>query len=127
MPIPGTPAPFDLKLHDWLSKIEAAKPCHCQQDAHDLIMSLWAQTHLEGGAPEVLVQALLNRKFCIEDGWQGLDSDVAFTDIDANVSVRVHLHMDGSVVIQSIEEDAPQILGVLPAAPQDQLVSVRVG
>ncbi|WP_294259074.1 hypothetical protein [uncultured Comamonas sp.] len=127
MPISGTPAPFDLKLHAWLSKIEAAQPCHGQQEAHDLIMSLWAQTHREGGAPDGLVQSLLNRKLCSEDGWQWLDSDVAFTDMDASVSVRVHLHRDGSVVIQSIDEDAPQILGVLPAAPQDQLVSIKVG
>lgn len=118
-------APFDLRLHDWLSKVEAAQPCHSQQDAHDLIMNLWAETNREGGAPEKFVQALLRRKLCAEHGWQGLGTNVAFAEIAANVTVRIHLHIDGSVVIQSVEEDAPQILGVLPAALQEQLVLVR--
>ena len=122
MPSTVSIAPFDLRLHDWLIRVEAAQPCHSQQDAHDLIMNLWADTNLEGGAPEEFVKALRRRKLCAEHGWQGLGSDVAFTEIAAKVSVRVHLHTDGGVVIQSIEEDAPQILGVLPAALQDQFV-----
>ena len=117
----GKIAPFDLQLHDWLSRVEAAQSCYSQQDAHDLIMNLWAETNREGGAPEELVQALHRRKLCAEHGWQGLGSDVAFAEIAANVTVRVYLHIDGRVVIQSAEEDAPQILGVLHAALQDQL------
>lgn len=117
--------PFDLRLHDWLSKVEAAQPCHCQQDAHDLIMNLWAQTNFEGGASEDFVQSLRRKRLCAEHGWQGLDSDVAFADIESSFSVRVHLHIDGGIVIQSIEEDAPQILGVLPAALKEHSLPER--
>lgn len=121
MPNAGKLAPFDLRLHDWLSRIEASQPCNSQQDAHDLIMNLWAETNFEGGAPEEFVHALRRRRLCAEHGWQGLGTDVAFAEITASITVRVYLHIDGSVVIQSVEEDAPQILGVLPAALQNQL------
>lgn len=125
MPNTVSIAPFDLRLHSWLCKVEAANPCHSQQDAHDLIMNLWADTNLEGGAPQEFVQALRRRKLCAEHGWQGLGTDVASAEIAAKVTVRVHLHIDGGVVIQSVEEDSPQILGVLPAALQEHLVPIQ--
>ena len=121
----GEPVSFDSRLHSWLGKIEAAQPCHSQQDAHDLIMSLWVQVNLEVGAGEELIQELRMKRLCIEHGWKGLDSDVAFIDLEPNVRVRVYLHRDGSIVIQAIEEHTFHILGALPATRQDQWVRVR--
>lgn len=116
---------FDSRLHSWLGKIEAAEPCHSQQDAHDLIMRLWVQVNLEVGAGEDLIQELNKRRLCMEHGWQGLDSDVAFANIEENLRVRVYLHNDGSIVVQAIEEHAFRILGALPATRQDRLVQVK--
>lgn len=95
MPNAGKLAPFDLRLHGWLSRVEASQPCHSQQDAHDLIMNLWAETNFEGGAPEEFVHALRRRRLCAEHGWQGLSTDVAFAEITASITVRVYLHIDG--------------------------------
>jgi len=118
---------FDLRLHSWLGMLEAAQPCHSQKDAHELIMSLWVQANIEGGACEELIQEIRKRRLCKEHGWEGLDADVAFANIEKDSQVRVYLHLDGSIVVQSTEENALHILGALPATRQDQLVDVKEG
>ena len=109
------PYSFSARLDAWIRHMTAGKPCGSQQVAYELVISSWVKANADLGASPAFLRALSCRRFCEEHGWHGLKADVAFWDLDEEQSVRIYLHLDGSIVAQQMDAQNLQILFTLPS------------
>lgn len=84
--------------------------CHSALEAHDLICAAWLEVNVHYGAGERFLRRLRDRRLCAEHGWKDLDSDPCYWDSWEQPSIRIHLHQDGSIVIQRFSGEAAKIL-----------------
>lgn len=95
--------------------MKAGKPCTSQKMAYELVIDSWVQANADLGASPEFLRALRRRRFCEEHGWRGLNTGVAYWDLDEGQSVRIYLHLDGTIVVQKMDAQNLQILFTLPS------------
>lgn len=106
--------PFERRLRALLAKLEQAPECRSRMAAHELLCELWLQVHIAYGASEPLIKRLRARRLCEEHGWQALDADPCYWESAEQPLVRIYLHNNGAIVIQSAEPGESNILFNLP-------------
>lgn len=93
---------FETRLVTLLKKLEAAPACNCTEAAFALFHTAWLATNEEHKSPDALLAHWRSLRLCAEHGWQGLYTQVCYRDFEESPNTRVHLHPDGSLVIQRI-------------------------
>ena len=106
---------FSARLEAWIRHMKAGKPCGSQKVAYELVIESWVQANEDLGASPDFLRGLRRRRFCPEHGWRGLNTGVAYWDLDEEQSVRIYLHVDGSIVVQQMDAQNLQILFTLPS------------
>lgn len=94
----------------WLSRLESAQACSSALQAFNLLKSEWANAYAVLGSSDGLPHAFSKRKFCSEYGWVGIGTRVAYLDYVDECRIRIYLHQDGGIVVQSFDGNQSKIL-----------------
>ena len=100
-----------------LERLSKAHPCESQDEAFVLLKAEWISVNLQVGASEELIRSIASRRLCLEHGWMGLGTRVAYQDQTHNHQIRTYLHVDGTIVIQRMAPGKEEVLFHLQGAP----------
>lgn len=101
---------FDQLLDMLMSRLEAATACASREQAYEQLQALWVETHIYFAAPEAELRRIRSRRLTESHGWKDLERDPCYIDPDADPSVRIYLHRDGSMVIQRVRQGSSRII-----------------
>ncbi len=102
--------PFECRLRAFLAEIEVADRVSSRQEALDLVLKIWIATNLNYGTPESDLLALRRMRLCAEDGWRDLEKDPCYLDSPERSGLRLHLHHDGTIVLQNNSDHTARIV-----------------
>lgn len=87
--------------------------CASREEAYEAILKSWLHINERNGSPVNQIQHILARRMCTEHGWENLHADPCYVDSFIAPAVRVNLHHNGTIVIQRMDCQPPQVLSVL--------------
>ena len=96
-----------------IEHLQRIEPCYSAQEAHDAVAAYWWLVHKDCDSSERHLDSLNRLRLNAEQGWKDLDKDVCYCDSREQPLMRIYLHKDGSIVIQSLDLDR-RILFTLP-------------
>lgn len=105
---------FDVLSTELLVRLNKARPCESQQEAFVLLKAEWIIVNLKAGASEDRIRSIASRRLCLEHGWVGLGTRLAYQDHIHHQQIRIYLHMDGAIVIQRMASGREEVLFHLP-------------
>ena len=108
---------FDDLFAQLLARLSKAHPCESQEEAFVLLKAEWISVNLQVGASEELIRSIASRRLCLEHGWMGLGTRVAYQDQTHNHQIRTYLHADGTIVIQRMAPGKEEVVFHLQGAP----------
>jgi hypothetical protein len=94
----------------WLDRLSKAHPCTSQEEAFLLLKAEWIAVNLKAGTSEDVVRSIASGRLCLEHGWVGLDTRVAYQDQTCGAQIRVYLHVNGAIVIQRMSQGHEKVL-----------------
>lgn len=108
--------PFEARFAAFIKHLEKASPCLNREQAYALVRRTWVEVNASMGAPEEFLRMLEGKALCAEHGWHDLDQRACYWDCRRPHPIRIYLHEDGSIVVQSMRGDVHEILLALPGA-----------
>ena len=109
---------FETRMATLLKGLDAAGACDSAETAFAQFNSQWLHANEVHDSPARMLEYLRSRRMCEEQGWQGLGTEVAYLDCNESPETRVHLHRDGTIVIQRITAHSSSILYSKPGRPR---------
>lgn len=107
---------FESRLRAFIAEIEKAKKAKNRQDAFDLVFSIWIATQQKYGMPDRDLLALKHMQLDAKYGWHDLDKDPCYLDSPEGTGLRLHLHHDGTIVLQNYADPSLGIVFTKPGA-----------
>lgn len=108
--------PFECRLRAFLEEIEGTEQASSRQEALDLVLRVWIGVHEKYGTPESDLILLRNLELCPEHGWHDLDKDPCYMDSPEDSGLRLHLHHNGTIVLQNYVDSSLGIVFSKPGA-----------
>ncbi|WP_370681277.1 hypothetical protein [Comamonas sp. GB3 AK4-5] len=109
-----------------IEHLQGIEPCTSAQEAHDAVAAYWWQVHKDCGSSAGHLDRLNRLRLNAENGWKDLDKAVCYCDGHEEPPMRIYLHRDGSIVIQSLKPTDLRILFTLPGRRRLEPAASRV-
>ena len=107
---------FESRLRAFIAEMEKAKKATNRQEAFDLVFSIWIAIHQKYGTPDSDLLALKHMQLCAAHGWHDLDKDPCYLNSPEGRGLRLHLHHNGTIVLQNYVDASLGIVFTKPGA-----------
>jgi hypothetical protein len=126
MPAPLIHYSFEMRVAMLIKHLQCIDPCSSAQEAHDAVAAYWWLVHKDCGSSERHLDNLNRLRLDAAHGWKDLDKAVCYCDGHELPAMRIYLHRDGSIVIQSLDPANLRILFTLPGRRRLEPMAVCV-
>lgn len=104
------PGAMDRVLDELIRSMDGCAPCASMGEAHQLVCSKLLEIGEKKQLPPALIQRIGNDQLSTAHGWNNLEGDPCFRDFGTDRTLRVNLHRNGTIVIQSLSQPAGEVL-----------------
>lgn len=126
MPAPLIHYSLETRVAMLIEHLQHIDPCSSAQEAHDVVAAYWWQVHKDCGSSERHLDHLNRLRLDAAHGWKDLDKAVCYCDGHELPAMRIYLHRDGGILIQSLGPGHLRILFALPGRRRLEPRTVRV-